>query len=106
NSKSVNPALTSEPIIAKYSPSLTLSEGGNLILEEIEAYLASDSVPPGNDDAEFEPEGDIRLIEEMLNNDPYSSLPSKDLKREELKSVKSSVDEHLDLELKDLPSHL
>ncbi|GJY67413.1 reverse transcriptase domain-containing protein [Tanacetum coccineum] len=74
--------------------------------KEIEAYLASDSVPPGIDDAEFDPEGDIRLIEEMLHNDLYSPLPPKDLKCEELKSVKSSVDEPLELELKDLPSHL
>ncbi|GJV59785.1 reverse transcriptase domain-containing protein [Tanacetum coccineum] len=96
----------SEPIIAKSSPSLTPFEGGDFILEEIEACFASDSVPPGIDDAEFDPEGDIRLIEEMLNKDPYSPLPPKDLKCEELKSVKSSVDEPPELELKDLPSHL
>ncbi|GJU78041.1 reverse transcriptase domain-containing protein [Tanacetum coccineum] len=42
----------------------------------------------------------------MLNKDPYSPLPLKDLKCEELKSVKSSVDEPPKLELKDLPSHL
>ncbi|GJW49791.1 reverse transcriptase domain-containing protein [Tanacetum coccineum] len=71
-----------------------------------ETYLASDSVPPGIDDAEFDPEEDIHLIKEMLNNDPYSPLPLKDLKCEELKSVKSSVDEPTKLELKDLPSHL
>ncbi|GJU78045.1 reverse transcriptase domain-containing protein [Tanacetum coccineum] len=106
NSESSNPTPTSEPIIAKSSPSLTPFEGGDFILEEIEAYLASDSVPPGIDDAEFDPEGDIRLIKEMLNNDPYSPLPLKDLKCEELKSVKSSVDEPPELELKDLPSHL
>ncbi|GKD35554.1 reverse transcriptase domain-containing protein, partial [Tanacetum coccineum] len=79
NSKSGNPTPTSEPIIAKSSPSLTPFEGGNFILEEIEACFANDSVPPGNDDAKFEPEGYIRLIKEMLNNDPYSPLPSKDL---------------------------
>ncbi|GKA82679.1 reverse transcriptase domain-containing protein, partial [Tanacetum coccineum] len=50
-------------------------------------------------------DGDIRLIKEMLNNDLYSPLPSKDLKCEELKSVKSSVDEPPKLELNDLPSH-
>ncbi|GJS59223.1 hypothetical protein Tco_0654007 [Tanacetum coccineum] len=71
-----------------------------------ETYLARDSVPPGVDDAEFNPEGDIRLIEEMLNNDSYSPLLPKNLKYEELKSVKSSIDEPPELELKDLPSHL
>ncbi|GJX09539.1 DNA-directed DNA polymerase [Tanacetum coccineum] len=60
----------------------------------------------GIDDAEFDPEGDIRLIEEMLNNDPHSPLPLKELKCEKLKSVKSSVDEPPKLELKDLPSYL
>ncbi|GJR08260.1 reverse transcriptase domain-containing protein [Tanacetum coccineum] len=106
NSESGNPTLIFEPIIAKTSPSLTPFEGGDFILEEIETYLASDPVPSGMDDAEFDPAGDIHLIEEMLNNDTYSPLPSKDLKCEELKSVKSLIDEPLELELKDLPSHL
>ncbi|GJV02111.1 hypothetical protein Tco_1335680 [Tanacetum coccineum] len=42
----------------------------------------------------------------MLIKTHYSPLPPKDLKCEELKSVKSSVDEPPKLELKDLPSHL
>ncbi|GJY65777.1 reverse transcriptase domain-containing protein [Tanacetum coccineum] len=42
----------------------------------------------------------------MVNNDPYSPLPPKDLNYKELKSVKSSIDEPSKLELKDLPSHL
>ncbi|GJV78234.1 reverse transcriptase domain-containing protein [Tanacetum coccineum] len=106
NSESGNPTPISEPIIAKSSPSLTLFEGGDFILEEIKACFASDSIPSGIDDAEFDLEGDIHLIEEILNKDPYSPLPLKDLKYEELKSVKSLVDEPLELELKDLPSHL
>ncbi|GJR00160.1 reverse transcriptase domain-containing protein [Tanacetum coccineum] len=91
NSESGNPTPIFEPIIAKSSPFLTPFKGGDFILEEIEACFASDSVPPRIDDAEFDPEGNIRLIEEMLNKDPYSPLPPKDLKCEELKSVKSSV---------------
>ncbi|GJR55989.1 reverse transcriptase domain-containing protein [Tanacetum coccineum] len=106
NSESSNPTPISEPIISKSSHSLTTFEGGDFILEQIEAYLASDSVPSRIDDAKFDPEGDIRLIEEMLNKGPYFPLPLKDLKCEELKSVKSSVDEPLELKLKDLPSHL
>ncbi|GJT94685.1 reverse transcriptase domain-containing protein [Tanacetum coccineum] len=106
---------TARALIDIYSEELTLQVsdeaitfkvGGDFILEEIEAYFASDSVPPGIDDAEFDPDGDIRLIKEMLNNDPYSLFLPKDLKCEELKSVKSSVDEPPELELKDLPSHL
>ncbi|GJR16005.1 reverse transcriptase domain-containing protein [Tanacetum coccineum] len=106
NSESGNPTPTFEPIIAKSSPSLTPFEGGYFILQEIEAYCASDSVLPGIDDAEFDPEGDISLIEEMLNNDLYSPLRPMDLKCEELKSVKSLVNEPPKLEFKDLPSHL
>nr|GEV55233.1 reverse transcriptase domain-containing protein [Tanacetum cinerariifolium] len=63
--ESGNPTPTSEPIIAKSLPSLTPFEG----------------------------EGDIHLIEEILNNDSYSALPPKELKCEELKNIKSSVDE-------------
>ncbi|GJT78548.1 reverse transcriptase domain-containing protein [Tanacetum coccineum] len=37
--------------------------------------IASDSFPPGSDDTDFDPEGDLRLIEELLNNDPSSPLP-------------------------------
>nr|GEY68663.1 DNA-directed DNA polymerase [Tanacetum cinerariifolium] len=106
NSKSGNPTLISEPIIANSSPSLTPFEGGDFILEEIESYLASDSVPLRIDEAEFDPDGDIRLIEEILNNDPTSPLPPKDLKCKLLKSVESSVNEPPELKLKDLPSHL
>nr|GFC43642.1 reverse transcriptase domain-containing protein [Tanacetum cinerariifolium] len=86
NSKSGNPTPISEPIIANSSPSLTPFEGGDFILKEIESYLASDSVSPGIHDAKFDSEGDIRLIKEILNNDPTSPLPPKDLNFEELKS--------------------
>ncbi|GJR91871.1 reverse transcriptase domain-containing protein [Tanacetum coccineum] len=47
NSESGNPTPTSEPIITKSSPSLTPFEGGDFMLEEIEGYLANDSVPRG-----------------------------------------------------------
>nr|GEZ41607.1 reverse transcriptase domain-containing protein [Tanacetum cinerariifolium] len=54
----------------------------------------------------FYSEGDIRLLEKFLNEDPSSPLPLKEIKTEELKSVKSLVDELPELKLKDLPSHL
>ncbi|GJV70919.1 reverse transcriptase domain-containing protein [Tanacetum coccineum] len=78
-SKSGNPTLTSEPIISTF-PSLTPFSGGDFILEEIDAYLANDSIPPGMDDTDFDPEGDILLLEKYLNNDPSCSLPSEELK--------------------------
>ncbi|GKA05205.1 reverse transcriptase domain-containing protein [Tanacetum coccineum] len=63
-----------DPIVSS-SPTLTSLEESDLIWEEFEAYLASDSFPPGSDDTDFDPEGDLRLIEELLNNDPSSPLP-------------------------------
>ncbi|GKE35193.1 hypothetical protein Tco_1454515 [Tanacetum coccineum] len=105
-SKSGNTTPTSESIISTFPPSLTPFSGGDFILEEIDAYLASDSIPPGMDDTEFNPEGDILLLEKYLNNDPSSSLPPKELKFVETKTEKSSIDEPPELELKDLPPHL
>nr|GEW28330.1 reverse transcriptase domain-containing protein [Tanacetum cinerariifolium] len=78
NYKSGNLTPTSEPIIAKSSPSLTPFNGGDFILEEIEAYLASDSVPPRIDEANFDPEEDICLVEKFLY-DNSSPRPSEDL---------------------------
>nr|GEX64722.1 reverse transcriptase domain-containing protein [Tanacetum cinerariifolium] len=54
----------------------------------------------------FYSKGDIRVFEKFLNEDPSSPLPPKEIKTKELKSVKSSIDEPPELELKDLPSHL
>nr|GEU35118.1 reverse transcriptase domain-containing protein [Tanacetum cinerariifolium] len=55
----------------------------------------------------FKGEGDIRLLEKLLNDDPPSSpLPPKELNVEEIKTVRSFIDEPLELELNNLPSHL
>ncbi|GJW15583.1 reverse transcriptase domain-containing protein [Tanacetum coccineum] len=75
NSTGGNPTLTSEPIISDSSLSLTLFEGSDLILEEIQAYLKDDSISPEIDNADFDLEEDLCLIEELLNNDPSSPLP-------------------------------
>nr|GFB04820.1 reverse transcriptase domain-containing protein [Tanacetum cinerariifolium] len=78
-----------------------------LYLEEIEACLISKSIPLGIDDTDLDLEGDILLLEELLNNNPSSSpLPPKELNVEEIKTAKSSIDEPPELELKELPSHL
>ncbi|GKA10782.1 reverse transcriptase domain-containing protein [Tanacetum coccineum] len=73
---------------------------------KIEACFSSDSISSGIDDADFDLEGDIRLLEKLLNDDPSSPLPLKELNIEELKMIKSSIDDPSELELKDLPSHL
>ncbi|GJS81289.1 reverse transcriptase domain-containing protein [Tanacetum coccineum] len=88
-----NPTSTSEPLTSKF------------ILEEIEAYLKDDSISPEIDHADCDPEGDICLIEKLLNNDPFQ-LPPMDLKQGEVIKAKSLMEEPPELELKDLPSHL
>nr|GEY28911.1 DNA-directed DNA polymerase [Tanacetum cinerariifolium] len=77
----------------------------DFILEEIEAYLKDESISPETDHADCDPEGDICLIEKLLNNDPFQ-LPPMDLKQGEVVKAKSSIEEPSELELKDLPSHL
>ncbi|GJY52516.1 hypothetical protein Tco_0443363 [Tanacetum coccineum] len=76
------------------------------ILRITEACLTNDSIPPRIDDADFDPEGDLLLLEKLLNDDPSSPLPPKELHFEEIKTIKSSIDDPPKLELKDLPSHL
>nr|GEU30928.1 reverse transcriptase domain-containing protein [Tanacetum cinerariifolium] len=71
NSSGGNPTSTSEPILSDSSPSLTLFEGSDFILEEIKAYLKDESISPEIDHADCDPEGDICLIEKLLNNDPF-----------------------------------
>ncbi|GJX89134.1 reverse transcriptase domain-containing protein [Tanacetum coccineum] len=88
-----NPTPTSKPLTSEF------------ILEDIEAYLKDDSISLEIDHADCDPEGDIFLIEKLLNNDPFQ-LPPMDLKQREAIKAKSSIEEPLELELKDLPSHL
>ncbi|GKA91442.1 hypothetical protein Tco_0813312 [Tanacetum coccineum] len=95
-----------DPILSTSSPSLTLFEEGDFILEEIKACLTNDSIPSGIDDDDFDLEGDLLLLEKLLNDDPSSPLPPKEFHFEELKIVKSSINDPPELELKDLPSHL
>ncbi|GKA49959.1 reverse transcriptase domain-containing protein [Tanacetum coccineum] len=59
--------------------------------DEIEACLTSDSIPPGIDGADFDPEGDILLLEKLLNDDISFSLPPKELHFEGLKVIKSYI---------------
>ncbi|GKD17707.1 reverse transcriptase domain-containing protein [Tanacetum coccineum] len=100
SSKCGNLTPSLDPILSNSFLSLTPFEGGDFILEEIEACLTNDSILPGIDDADFNPKGDILLLEKLLNDDPSSTH------FEELKMIKSSIDDPPELELKDLPSHL
>ncbi|GKE29081.1 reverse transcriptase domain-containing protein [Tanacetum coccineum] len=117
NDKSVNQIDIIDAVCEEYASELLgFSSGGNptptfepftseFILEEIEAYLKDDSISSEIDHADCDPEGDICLIEKLLNNDPFQ-LPLMDLKQSEITEAKSSIKEPPELELKDLPSHL
>nr|GEW84713.1 reverse transcriptase domain-containing protein [Tanacetum cinerariifolium] len=105
NSSGGNPTSTFEPILFNSSHSLTLFEGSDFILEEIDAYLKDESVSPEIDHADCDLEGDMCLIEILLNDGPFQLLPM-DLKQGEVVKEKSSIEEPPKLELKELPSHL
>ncbi|GKB46705.1 reverse transcriptase domain-containing protein [Tanacetum coccineum] len=88
-----------------------------LLLEEADAFLAleDDSTSPEVDDSYYDSEGDILLLEAILNSDPSPPPPNqgnylpdiqKELKVCEAKTDKSLIDEPPESELKDLPPHL
>ncbi|GJW56593.1 reverse transcriptase domain-containing protein [Tanacetum coccineum] len=76
------------------------------LLGKLGACLTNDLIPPGIDDDDFDPKRDLLLFEKLLNDVPSSPLPLKELHVEELRIVKSSIDDPPELELNDLPSHL
>nr|GEV70289.1 reverse transcriptase domain-containing protein [Tanacetum cinerariifolium] len=83
SSTSGNPT-PSDPIIATSSPSFTPFEGSDFILEEIETFLRTPNELSTLDEY-FDLEGDIALIEKLLNEDPSLDLPP--MKNEDLKQV-------------------
>ncbi|GKE18348.1 reverse transcriptase domain-containing protein, partial [Tanacetum coccineum] len=108
SSTSGNPT-PSDPIIASSSPSFTLFEGGDFILEEIETFLRTPEELSNLDDDYYDTEGDILNLEKLLNEDPSPNLPpmkNDDLKQVDITMTKPSIEEPPELELKDLPSHL
>nr|GEV84979.1 reverse transcriptase domain-containing protein [Tanacetum cinerariifolium] len=108
-SMSGNPTPSSEPIVSTSSPTLTPFGDTDFLLEEIDAFLATDDEPisPELDDSYYDSEGDILLLKEFLNDDPSSPpLPPQELKVVEPKTKKSSIDKPPEVELKDLPPRL
>nr|GEU75231.1 ribonuclease H-like domain-containing protein [Tanacetum cinerariifolium] len=94
-----------EPIVKSSSPTLTPFGESDFVLEEIEDFHKDESIPMGIEDSCYDPEGDIIYLEKLLNDDP-SQFPSMDLKQVEETKAKSSIEEPLEFELKELPSHL
>nr|GEW27888.1 hypothetical protein [Tanacetum cinerariifolium]GEW31986.1 hypothetical protein [Tanacetum cinerariifolium] len=51
----------------------------NFLLEETDTFLALDSIPPGCDNEISDAEGDILLLEKLLNIDSTKDLPPREL---------------------------
>nr|GEW16750.1 DNA-directed DNA polymerase [Tanacetum cinerariifolium] len=113
-----NPTPYDDPIVSTTSPTLTLfGDSDFLLFEEADAFLGLEDDPnlPEFDPSYYDPEGDILLLEAILNSKPLPPLPNheqylpsykKELKVCEAKTIKSFVDEPPEVELKDLPPHL
>nr|GFC81913.1 reverse transcriptase domain-containing protein [Tanacetum cinerariifolium] len=107
-----------DPIVLNSSLTLTpIDESDFLLLEEADAFIAINDEPisPEIDGTYYDLEGDILILEALLNSDPLPTLPNqkdyfprihKDLKVIEPKENKSSNNEPPEVELKELPPHL
>nr|GEW59456.1 reverse transcriptase domain-containing protein [Tanacetum cinerariifolium] len=107
-SVSGNPIPSTKPIVSTSSPTLTPFGDSDFLLEETDAFLATDDEPisPEINDFYYDSKGEI-ILEEFLNDDPSSPpLPLQELKVVEPKNKKSSIDEPPVVELKDLPPNL
>ncbi|GJS25093.1 reverse transcriptase domain-containing protein [Tanacetum coccineum] len=82
-----------------------VNHASNFQNQEIDAYLYDKSISLESDHDDCDPEEDIYVLEQLLNDDPFQ-LPPMDLKQSEVTEAKSSIEEPPELELKDLPSHL
>ncbi|GJU57218.1 reverse transcriptase domain-containing protein [Tanacetum coccineum] len=113
-----NPTPYYDPIISTTSPTLTpFGDSDFLLFEEADSFLAIEDDPtsPEVDPTYYDPDGDILLLEAILNSDPSPPPPNqgnyfpetqKDLKICEANNENSSVNEPPEVELKDLPPHL
>nr|GEY43449.1 reverse transcriptase domain-containing protein [Tanacetum cinerariifolium] len=113
-----NPTPYDNSIVFTTSPALTpFRDNDFLLFEEANAFLGLEDDPnsPKINPFYYDPEGDILLLEAILNSEPLPPLPNheqyvpsfkKELKVCEAKTVKSSIDEPPEVELKDLPPHL
>nr|GFA58136.1 hypothetical protein [Tanacetum cinerariifolium] len=100
-----------------YNLDQTVRDSDFLLFEEADAFLGleNDLDSPKINPFYYYPEGDILLLETILNSEPLPPLPNheqylpsykKELKVCEAKTIKSSIDEPPEVELKDLPHHL
>nr|GEZ61216.1 reverse transcriptase domain-containing protein [Tanacetum cinerariifolium] len=113
-----SPTPSDDPIVSTTSPTLTpFRDSDFLLFEEANAFLGLEEDPDSSklDPSYYDLEGDIQMLEGILNSDLAPSLPNHEqfvpsftnkLKACEAKTIKSSVDEPPEVELKDLPPHL
>ncbi|GKB22042.1 reverse transcriptase domain-containing protein, partial [Tanacetum coccineum] len=120
-----NPSPGYDPIVSNSSPTLTpFEESDFLLFEEADAFIAIDDeqISTEINATYYDPEGDILILEALLNSDPLPSHPNqgdylpelqRDLKVVEPK--KSSIEyatsyepkvEIPEVKLKELPPHL
>nr|GFB15570.1 reverse transcriptase domain-containing protein [Tanacetum cinerariifolium] len=96
---------------------LTPFDENDFLLFEVDTFLAVDDEPisPEFNAIYYDPEGDILILEALLNSDPEPPPPNQkhyfpeahnDLKVIEPKNNKSSDDEPPEVELKEFPPHL
>nr|GEX76027.1 reverse transcriptase domain-containing protein [Tanacetum cinerariifolium] len=107
-----NPTPIADPIVSTASPTLTpFGDSDFLLFEEADAFLGleDDLDSPKINPFYYDPEWDILLLEAILNSEPLPPLPNheqylpsymKELKVCEAKTIKSSVDEPPEVELK------
>ncbi|GJZ78795.1 reverse transcriptase domain-containing protein [Tanacetum coccineum] len=110
-----NPTPYYDPIVSTVSPTLTpFGDSDFLLFEEADSFLAIEDDPtsPEVDPTYYDPDGDILLLEAILNSDPSPPPPNQGTyfleTRKDLKicEANSSVNEPPEVELKDLPPHL
>ncbi|GJV67224.1 reverse transcriptase domain-containing protein [Tanacetum coccineum] len=112
-----NPTPRYDPVVSNSPPTLTpFGDSDFLLLEEVDSFLAlaDDPTSPEVDESYYDPEGDIIILEALLNSDPSPPLNQgnylpkirKELKICEAKTAKSLIDKPPEVELKDLPPHL
>ncbi|GJR08600.1 hypothetical protein Tco_0791252 [Tanacetum coccineum] len=88
-----NPTPYFEPIVSTASPTLTpFGDSDFLLFEEADSFLALEDDPTSSevDPTYQDPEGDILILEAILNT----------------KTIEPSIDEPPEVELKELPPHL
>nr|GFD07421.1 hypothetical protein [Tanacetum cinerariifolium]GFD07482.1 hypothetical protein [Tanacetum cinerariifolium] len=100
-----NPTPIDDPLVSTTSPTLTLfGDIDFLLFEEADDFLGLEDDPdsPKINPFYYDPEGDILLLEAILNSEPLPPLPNheqylpsykKELKVCKAKTIKSSIDE-------------